>query len=216
MDKSGLVKALLSASNELDSDVEGDKASLQAAITAAETVLTSTAITSQKDIDAAVIALNTAIENFREISIMTITVDNTAVAKTNRPDDDLQIGRRVLEERHVGERRPVAEHEQQPEHDQHAQPEARHREEQDADEPREVVGDAVGSQRAEHRHRDADDPGQHERYERDLRGERARRNTISATLSWRKNEWPRWPRRMSCTQCRYCTGSGSLRPRSAM
>ena len=82
LDKSGLVKALLSASNELDSDVEGDKASLQAAITAAETVLTSTAITSQKDIDAAVIALNTAIENFREISIVTITVDNTAVAKT--------------------------------------------------------------------------------------------------------------------------------------
>lgn len=43
-----------------------------------------------------------------------------------------------------------------------------------------------------------------------------RRQTISATLSERKNERPRSPRNMSAIQLRYWTMSGSLRPSSAM
>ena len=43
-----------------------------------------------------------------------------------------------------------------------------------------------------------------------------RRRIMSATLSERKNERPKSPRRMSFTQARYCTHSGSLRPSSAM
>ena len=43
-----------------------------------------------------------------------------------------------------------------------------------------------------------------------------RRRIISATLSERKKDRPSSPRRMSPIQFRYCTGSGSLRPSSAM
>ena len=39
-----------------------------------------------------------------------------------------------------------------------------------------------------------------------------RRAIMSATLSDRKNEWPRLPLRMSLIQRKYCTTSGSLRP----
>ena len=43
-----------------------------------------------------------------------------------------------------------------------------------------------------------------------------RRAIISATLSERKNEWPRLPVRMSRTQRRYCMINGSLNPSCAM
>ena len=43
-----------------------------------------------------------------------------------------------------------------------------------------------------------------------------RRRIMSPTLSERKNERPKLPRRMSFTQAMYCTHSGSLRPSSAM
>src|SRR3712207_7719839 len=43
-----------------------------------------------------------------------------------------------------------------------------------------------------------------------------RRRIISATLSERKKERPKSPRSTSPIQRRYCTGSGSLRPSSAM
>ena len=43
-----------------------------------------------------------------------------------------------------------------------------------------------------------------------------RRRIMSATLSERKNEWPKLPRMMSLTQRRYCTHRGSLSPSSAM
>ena len=43
-----------------------------------------------------------------------------------------------------------------------------------------------------------------------------RRTIMSATLSERKNEWPRLPVRISPIQRKYCTTSGSLRPSSAM
>ena len=43
-----------------------------------------------------------------------------------------------------------------------------------------------------------------------------RRRIMSATLSERKNERPKLPARMSFTQARYCTHSGSLRPSSVM
>ena len=43
-----------------------------------------------------------------------------------------------------------------------------------------------------------------------------RRRIMSATLSERKNERPKLPARMSFTQAKYCTHSGSLRPRSFM
>ncbi len=44
----------------------------------------------------------------------------------------------------------------------------------------------------------------------------ARRAIISATLSARKNEWPKLPLRMSRIQCRYWIASGSLSPSCAM
>ena len=43
-----------------------------------------------------------------------------------------------------------------------------------------------------------------------------RRRIMSATFSERKNERPKLPARMAFTQSRYCTHSGSLRPRSFM
>ena len=43
-----------------------------------------------------------------------------------------------------------------------------------------------------------------------------RRRIMSATLSERKNDWPNLPENTSRIQFRYCTISGSLRPRSAM
>ena len=43
-----------------------------------------------------------------------------------------------------------------------------------------------------------------------------RRRIMSATLSDRKNEWPKLPVNTSRIQCAYCTSKGSLRPRSAM
>ena len=43
-----------------------------------------------------------------------------------------------------------------------------------------------------------------------------RRRIMSATLSERKNEWPKLPWMMSLTQRRYCTHRGSLSPSSDM
>ena len=43
-----------------------------------------------------------------------------------------------------------------------------------------------------------------------------RRPIISATLSARKKEWPKLPVAISRSQCRYCTGSGSLSPSCAI
>jgi hypothetical protein len=43
-----------------------------------------------------------------------------------------------------------------------------------------------------------------------------RRRIISATLSERKKERPKFPRAISCTQLAYWSHSGSLKPRSAM
>ena len=43
-----------------------------------------------------------------------------------------------------------------------------------------------------------------------------RRSSMSATLSERKNEWPKLPDAMSRIHRRYCTISGSLRPSCAM
>ena len=43
-----------------------------------------------------------------------------------------------------------------------------------------------------------------------------RRAIISATLSARKNEWPRLPVAISRTQRKYCTTSGSLNPSCAI
>ena len=112
-----------------------------------------------------------------------------------------RLDQRIGEERHVGERRAIAEAEQQPEHDQHRQPEAGHREEQDADEARDVVAEAVRPQRADDGDGNADQPRQHDR---DMPAISAvsgpRRAIMSATLSERKKEWPRLPLRMSPIQ----------------
>ncbi len=89
-----------------------------------------------------------------------------------RADHQLQVGHGIGEQGRAGHRRPVAEPEQQGEHDQHAHPEARHRQEQDADEARQAVGDAVGPERAHDRHRDADHPRQYHRDQGDLGGQR--------------------------------------------
>ncbi len=43
-----------------------------------------------------------------------------------------------------------------------------------------------------------------------------RRNSMSATLSERKKEWPKLPSAIDFTQARYCIQSGSLSPRSRM
>src|SRR6185312_12652588 len=90
-----------------------------------------------------------------------------------RSDDDLQVGDRIDHQRYVGERRAVAEPEQQTEHDQHADPEAGHGQEQDAEEARDIVAEAVGAQRADDGDGNADDPRQYHRERGDLGGERS-------------------------------------------
>src|SRR4030095_8922380 len=74
-------------------------------------------------------------------------------------DHHLEVLPGVLPEVDDDEGRLVAEPEERGEHDEHAQPEARDGDEEDGHRPRDAVGNAVGLERAEDAHREADQPG---------------------------------------------------------
>src|SRR2546427_3780144 len=131
-------------------------------------------------------------------------------------DHDLEVLPRALPEVDDHDRRLVAEPEQRGQHDQHAEPEARDGDEEDRQRARDAVGHAVRLERAQ----DADGrPTSHETNSAStpisaLIGPRCA--ISAATVSPRKNDLPSRPAKMSPSQWTYCTGSGSLSPRSAM